>query len=902
MLEAVNLKCEYLENPVGLDTNNPRISWQIQGVGRGILQKAYQLQVAAEGDFSCVMWDTGKIDSEQSINVEIKELALIPRTRYYFRIRIWDNKGRESSWSSPSFWETGMLHFSEWKAEWVGVSTRVKSSPPEEASLFRRTFDILGKVNTARIYASALGLYELELNGKRVGDSYFTPGWTAYEKRVQYQVYEVDHLIGQGKNAIGIVLGRGWYQQDIPWANNQSTQKKPFAAILELHVQYEDGREEIIKTNEDWKCASGPIRMSELYHGETYDARLESLDWSTGGYKDTGWENAIIVPYKKDILVHQQNEPIRKIEELKPIALITTPRGERVLDMGQNMVGWIRFSITGYSGKQITLQHAEVLDGDGNFYIGNLRAAKQTTTYICKGDPNGETFEPHFSFQGFRYVKLEGYDDISLDSFTGIVLHSDMEQTGSFRCSNTKINQLQHNIEWGLKGNFLDVPTDCPQRDERLGWTGDAQMFIRTAAYLRNVAPFFTKWLKDLQAEQLEDGGIPFVIPDVLSNKVQNTGFNLNNDHSSSAWGDAAVICPWVIYLSYGDKRILEEQYESMKAWVEYIRHQGESEFLWNSGFHFGDWLALDSKPDSYVGATDKDFIATAFYGYSTLLLAKTAEVIGNKSDADIYQKLYGKIVCAFQNEFVTPSGRLAVQTQTAHVLVLMFDLASGKTKERIVQRLAELIKEANYHLTTGFVGTPYLNIVLSENGLHDLACKLLLQTDYPSWLYQVTKGATTIWEHWDGIKEDGSFWSEEMNSFNHYAYGSIGEWLYRVIAGINLDETQPGYKHIHIHPKPGADLEWIEAKLQTIYGEIASSWRLEGDRMDVSVTIPPNTTATVTLPFSANLDIDEIVKDAPHSDGVLDVTQTDHGVSLFLGSGNYQFSYHIYDVTVSMI
>lgn len=894
LIEAVHLRCEYLDNPIGIDTLVPRISWQLQSDGHGVIQQAYQIQVASEENFSDVLWDSGKVQSEQSVHIELKELEIYPRSRYYYRVRIWDNKNRESNWSNTSYWETGMLHPSEWKSKWVAASPKFLEASSAAPCLFRTTFDVSGKVKKVRIYSTAYGVYELELNGKRVGDQFLTPGWTSYEKRLQYQVYEADHLIDEGTNAIGIVLGHGWYQQDIPWASNQSNQKVPFAALVEVYIEYEDGKVQVIHTDENWKCSHGPIIMSELYHGEIYDARDEKTGWSQGTYDDKDWFDVEVVSYGHNQLIYQQNEPIRIMNEIKPIKWFTTPSGERVLDMGQNMVGWMRFSVKAEAGRVLTLQHAEVLDSEGNFYIGNLRAAQQTINYISKGGPNGEQFQPHFTFQGFRYVKLEGFneDEINLENFTGVVLHSDMEETGSFQCSNPLINQLQHNIEWGLKGNFLDVPTDCPQRDERLGWTGDAQMFIQSAAFLRNVAPFFTKWLKDLEVDQLEDGGVPFVIPDVLSNKKQNTGYDLNSDHSSSAWGDAAVICPWTIYLNYGDKRILEEQYESMRAWIEYIRSQGENEYLWNTGFHFGDWLALDSKPDSYVGATDRDFIATAFYAYSTSILAKTASIIGRGEDSAFYQDLYRNIVHAFQHEFVTPSGRLAVQTQTAHVLALHFELVSGQTKKRTVQRLSELLKESDYHLTTGFVGTPYLNFVLSGNGLHDLAGKLVLQTDYPSWLYQVTKGATTIWEHWDGLKEDGSFWSDEMNSFNHYAYGSIGDWLYRVIAGINPDENHPGYKHFRIAPKPGAQLEWAEAKLHTLYGMVVSSWYMEEDRIEFDVIIPSNTSATVLLPLTSSKGLDG--ETFQLIEGVKSVTPTDEGISLVVGSGSYYFSYQI--------
>jgi len=441
-----------------------------------------------------------------------------------------------------------------------------------------------------------------------------------------------------------------------------------------------------------------------------------------------------------------------------------------------------------------------------------------------------------------------------------------------------------------LKGNFLDVPTDCPQRDERLGWTGDAQMFIRTSTFLMNVAPFFTKWLRDLESDQAEDGGVPFVVPNVLG-KEGNQQFP--PPFSSAAWGDAAVICPWTIYLVYGDKRLLEEQYDSMKAWVEYIRRQGENEFLWNTGFHFGDWLALDSKPDSYVGATDRDYIATAFYAYSTSLLQKTATILEKVKDAEKYAELHANIVKAFNEEFVTPAGRISVPTQTAQLLALMFELVEGKAKVRAVEKLMELLKESDFHLTTGFVGTPYLNHVLSENGQNDAAYNLLFQKDYPSWLYQVTKGATTIWEHWDGIKEDGSFWSADMNSFNHYAYGAIGDWLYRKVIGIDMDEQYPAYKKSIINPLPGEALTYAKGKLETMYGTIASSWTKRDDgTMEVEVTIPSNTTAEIILPNSSGREILESELPIEQSNTLTVTTDCNNEVKVLAGSGSYRFKY----------
>jgi alpha-L-rhamnosidase len=883
VLEVIKLRCEYMENPIGIDCVKPRISWQLSSDEKSVIQAAYQVEVAEEASFAQKLWDSGKVDSDQSLHVELTGLQVVSRKRYYYRVKSWNTNGASSAWSETAYWEMGMLEASEWQAKWISAPEQIIAADSAQCPILRTSFEVNGGIRHARIYATALGIYELELNGQRVGDSYFTPGWTSYNHRLQVQAYDVTAHLREGNNVIGAWLGNGWYKGNLAWENQKEVYGSGTALLCQMTITYENGNEVTIVSDENWKAAGSPILMSEIYHGETYDARLELAGWSSSGFDTTAWAPVQLIEQSLAILIAQENEPVRKIEEIKPIALIHTPLGETVLDMGQNMVGWLRFSIEGESGKEVQIHHAEVLDKDGNFYTDNMRSAKQTIHYILKGEGR-ETYEPRFTFQGFRYVRLIGFEaSIRLEDFTGIVLHSDMATTGSFACSDPFINQLQHNIVWGLKGNFLDVPTDCPQRDERLGWTGDAQMFIRTAAYLKNVAPFFTKWNRDLKADQREDGGVPFVIPHVLN----------EDSHSSAAWGDAAVICPWTIYLCYGDKRILEEQYDSMQAWVSYIRSQGDNEFLWNSGFHFGDWLGLDSKPDTYIGATDRDYIATAFYAYSVSLLQKTAVIIGQTADAEAYSELYERIIDAFTKEFVTPSGRLSVSTQTAQVLGLMFGLLEGTAKNRAVSKLMELLEESKFHLTTGFVGTPYLNHVLSDNGQLDAAYKLLFQQDYPSWLYQVTKGATTIWEHWDGIKEDGSFWSKNMNSFNHYAYGAIGDWLYRCVAGIDTDDVEVGYKHILIRPQPGEGLTWAEGKLQSMYGEIRSYWsKSEEGSWEFQVAVPPNTTAEVILPGAAVGAVTENGAALKQGADLTAIIQLEKGVSVMVGSGEYRFNW----------
>ncbi|NQX57849.1 alpha-L-rhamnosidase [Paenibacillus qinlingensis] len=886
-IRVSTLLCEYQENPIGLDTAGPRFTWQLETDTNATLQSAYQIQVSLQSnDFepANLVWDTTRIASDQSVLVAYAGPELQPRTRYFYRVKVWNQSGLASPWSEIAYWEMGQLHIADWQAVWITPDPSRIDPDAEEVYYLRKTFQVSGAIRKATIYATSHGVYELELNGSRVGDWELTPGWTSYKHRLQVQSYDVtSSLISGTEHTIGAALANGWFKGNLAWKHQRNVFGSVRALLMQMHIVYEDGTEETIVSDSSWLASLGPVRMSELYHGEIYDAGLELTGWSLPSYDDQDWVPSVALDYGKETLVMQENEPSRMTEQLQPVAVIETPSGETVLDFGQNMVGKVQMKLNLPAGTRIELLHAEVLDAQGNFYIGNLRSAKQSVTYVCSGRGE-ESYAPHFSFQGFRYVKVMGWpQDAAFDAacFTGLVIHTDMVAKGTFECSHALLNQLQRNIVWGQRGNFLDVPTDCPQRDERLGWTGDAQVFIRTAAFNYDVALFFSKWLRDLKADQREDGGVPFVIPHVLYEK----------DHSSAAWGDAAVICPWTLYQVYGDQRVLEEQYDSMKGWITYIREQGENEYLWQTGFHFGDWLGLDAKEGSYVGATPKDLIATCFYAYSTSLFVKTAQVLGREEDVAEYTALYERIVEAFTAEFVTPSGRLAGHTQTAHVLPLMFGLVQGSVRERLAANLVEYVKEQNYHLTTGFVGTPYLCHVLSENGYHDVAVKLVMQEDYPSWLYTIHKGATTIWEHWDGIKPDGTFWSDNMNSYNHYAYGAIGDWLYRKVAGLDSDDAQPGYKRMSFRPRPDSGLTYAKASLITNYGEVRSEWSVE-ESGDIRYTfqLPPNTSGEVILAGATLTEVTCHGQKLENIPGIQSAREDEGHVRIELGSGIYQF------------
>ena len=880
-LKLQNLRIENLTSPIGLDVTHPRFSWQLVSDKRNSFQTAFEIIVREPGKGKVIKWGSGKILSDQSVQVEYAGNQLQSGQRYWWQVRVWDNSGNVSAWSEPAYWQTGLFTAADWKAKWIQPGYP-GDSVGQVSPLLRKQFAVNKKILSATAYITAHGLYEAQINGIRIGDAYLTPGWTSYNKRLQYQVYDVSTLVKTGNNAIGATLGSGWYRGHLAWNDNKNIYGKDIALLLQLQITYKDGSIETIVTDETWESAKGNIVTSEIYDGETIDARNEKTGWALPGYNDAQWNRVKLGVFGFDNLIGTYNEPIRKHEIFKPVKVITTPKGEKVLDFGQNLVGWVQLKLRGNKGDTVHIYHAEVLDKAGNFYTDNLRAAKATATYILNG--NGEeNFEPHFTFFGFRYIKIEGIDaSLQPEDFTAIAMYSDMRPTGSFISSDSLLNQLQHNIQWGQKGNFLDVPTDCPQRDERLGWTGDAQVFSRTAAYNMGVNNFFSKWLKDVAADQNTDGGVPFVIPNVLGTGAA----------SSTGWADVCTIIPWNMYLAYGDKKILETQYPSMKAWVEYM-HSKSRDNLWNTGFHFGDWLFYrpDDDNSGRAAVSDKYLIAQCFYAHSTQLLINTASVLGKTEDVASYTTLLQHIKDAFIKEYTTANGRLVSATQTAYVLALNFDMLPLALRTQAVERLVQNIKDYDYHLTTGFLGTPYLCHILNRFGYTDIGYKLLLQDTYPSWLYPVKMGATTIWERWDGQKPDSSFQTPGMNSFNHYAYGAIGDWMYRVVAGLDTYEDGPGYKHIKIQPHIGGGLTFVAADLQTNYGNAGSHWKIENGQLLFDVEIPVNTTATVYIPAGKLQSITETNRQIETvKEIILKGREGDYEVAE-LGSGNYHFS-----------
>jgi len=888
-LRVVGLRTEYTQNPLGIDAPKPRLSWQIQAPGRGVTQSAYQVRVArserALQGGSDLVWDTGRVASDESIQRAYEGPPLRSGQRYYWQVRAWDGTGKASGWSAPGWWEMGLLEAADWKATWIEPDLPEDVKTPGPSPMLRHEFKAKGAVERARAYVTSHGLYEMQINGQRVGDQVFTPGWTSYNKRLQYQTFDVTSLIKAGDNAVGVMLGNGWYRGFLAWQDRRNIYGERLALLCQIQITYKDGKEELVGTDGSWKAATGPVLMSEIYHGETYDARLEKAGWATPGFADGSWTKVKVAEHRKDDLIAPAGPPVRKVEELKPVKVLKTPAGETVVDLGQNMVGWVRLKAQGPAGTTITLRHAEVLDKAGNFYTENLRAAKATLQYTMKGG-GPEIFEPHFTFFGFRYVAVGGYPgEVTPDSLTGVVVHSDMARTSTFETSKPLVNQLQHNIIWGQKGNFLDVPTDCPQRDERLGWTGDAQAFSRTAAFNMDVAAFFTKWLKDVAADQFESGSVPHVVPNVLPD------FEGRNPGGAAGWADVATIIPWNMYLTYGDKRVLETQYASMARWVGYEKERAGDDYIWDGDFHFGDWLAFASTASDYPGATTgKDFIATAFFAHSTDLLQRAALVLGKKDDAARYGEQLDRIKKAFRREFVTDTGRVGEDTQTAYALALQFDLLPEDLRPVAAKRLAQEVGRRK-HLTTGFLGTPYLCHVLVRYGYLDEAYMLLNREEYPSWLYPVKQGATTIWERWDGQKPDGSFQDKGMNSFNHYAYGAIGDWMYRVMAGLEIDEAMPGYKHVLIQPRPGGGFTSATASHQTMYGPLSSAWTLKDGRFELSVEVPPNTRATVRLPRAQVAGVTEGGQALAKGNGIADWRQDGDAVAIEVGSGQYRFA-----------
>ncbi|VGO13527.1 hypothetical protein PDESU_02084 [Pontiella desulfatans] len=961
-ITPVELRCEYLQNPLGIDAVQPRLSWQLESDTRGQKQTAYRILVASsaeklkqgQGD----LWDTGKIQSSQTSQLAYSGKALTSQTQCFWKVMAWDVDGTPSDWSESAHWTMGLLSPADWKAEWIGfdkgtpekeqkpdititkavygaedkpekrvdVTEKVQAqiaagnykvgasnalvgedpAPGEKKVLLldfiaygkvkqvkvregkrtiltsgkyadgrvqsflpaphlRKDFKLNGSVARATLYVTAQGFAEMHLNGKRVGDEYFMPGWTDYRQRIYYRTYDVTSMLESGDNSIGAILGDGWFRGNIA-SKGQNQYGKRIRVRAQLQIDYADGRSELVVSDLSWKAAFGPILESDMQAGETYDARKEMPGWDRSGFDASNWSavNAGSALKEEPLIQAYPGVPVRKTQELPTVKLSEPQPGKFVFDLGQNFSGWIRLRVNGEAGEKIVMRFGEMLNADGTVYTENLRSARATDTYICKGGGE-EVWEPHFTFHGFRYVEMTGLNrKPNLETVTGIVVHSDAPMTSSFECSNPMLNQLHRNIVWGQRSNYLDVPTDCPQRDERMGWTGDTQVFIRSGSYHQNVSAFFTKWMVDLMDTQNGAGTFGSQAPVFYG-------------HGSPGWADAGVICPWTIFYIYGDVRMIAQHYDQMARFIEYCRSKG----LKGPGdVGFGDWLAIGSQ-------SPKELISAAYFSYSTSLMVEIADALGKTEDAGNYRQLLAAIKAEFQSSFVQADGTIDGHSQTAYCMAICFDLLSDEQREQAAAHLVERVKAKEYHLSVGFLGVNILLPALTEIGRSDLAYRLIQNKTYPSWGYSIEQGATTIWERWNSYTKKDGFGPVKMNSFNHYAYGSCSEWMFRSMLGIDTDGA--GYRKIRMKPEFGKSVPWAKGHYDSIHGRIGSVWKWNDGMFEWAVTIPPNTTATVYMPENA-ASLTESGNPIAKANGVK-FLRTEKGRAVYeLQSGHYYF------------
>lgn len=934
-LAPKQLRCEYLVNPLGIDESRPRLGWVVESDERGQKQTAYQVLVASDeatldkdrGD----LWDSGKIAGAETSSIVYHGKSLSSRQRCCWKVRVWDKDGKASAWSEPARWSMGLLKAGDWQAQFISFKDKSPVHKFKEplflpaARQYRKEFAASRKVRRATIYATALGIYELHLNGRRVGDEWFAPGWCDYHQRAYYNTYDVTTLVKDGANALGAWVADGWYSGYIGFglltgigteAIGRYTYGKTPALMAQLEIEYADGSRETVATDTSWKVTgAGPIQEADFLMGESYDARRELRGWAEPGFDASQWETAIRAEDAGSVkakFYEYRNPPaggklkiegrevdlgfkrppkleafpgvaVRAIEEIKPLAITSLTNGVYLFNLGQNFAGVVRLKVKGPAGTQIRLRYGEMLHPDGRLMTENLRKARATDFYTLRGDPEGESYVPRFTFHGFQYVELTGFPGKpGLEAITGIVLHSDTALTSAFECSDPMVNRLFKNIVWTQRANFLDLPTDCPQRDERFGWTGDAQIYVGAATYNADVASFYTKWLRDLMESQRPNGVFPGFAPYPFQH-----GWDFG-----TAWCDAGVICPWTIWRAYGDTRIIERCWEPMTRFIAWRKSASKDYLGVVHGNEWGDWLSVNEK-------TPLDYIDTAYFAYSTKLMAEMAQAIGKTREAAEYCELLGKITLAFNQKYVKPDGSLAVDTQTAYALALYMDLLPENQRPAAAARLAKKIQDNEGRMSTGFLGTRPLLPVLSANGQPDLAVRLFQSHKYPSWGYEVDQGATTIWERWNSYTKDKGFGgaqNAEMNSFSHYSFGAVCEWMFSQLAGIQSEG--PGYQRIIIRPtppSPGSNpdqkpIDWVRAHYDSIRGRIASAWKIEGGSFSLEATLPANTSATVYVSARDAASVTESGKPLAQAPGVK-VLRTEGGrVVLAVESGHYKF------------
>lgn len=737
--------------------------------------------------------------------------------------------------------------------------------------LLRTEFEVSKQIESATLYVTALGICDAYLNGQRVSDHFFTPGWTDYTQRTYYRTYDVTELVRSGENALGGQLADGWFSGYIGWGRNRNHYGEKPRLKMQLNLRYADGTSDVVATGPEWKATSGPTYEADFLMGESYDARLALPGWNQPRFPDSDWQAVDVGSEFSTHVESSSGPPVRVVREFKPVA-ITEPRaGVHIFDLGQNFAGVVRLQVAGKAGQQIQLRFAERLNPDGTLYTTNLRGARTIDRYICRGEAI-EVWQPRFTFHGLQFVEVTGLSGPpTTDTVTGIALSSDTPRVGWFECSDSTLNQLHNNILWTQYANFIDIPTDCPQRDERLGWTGDAQVYVATACLNTDVQAFFAKWLVDLSDAQREDGQFPMVAP-----------LKVAGDDGGPAWADAGVICPWTIYQVYEDRRLLERQYPSMKRFVEFCRQRSKDSLLPPDEFHcFGDWLNIDAD-------TPRDVIYSAYFAHSTRLLARAAKVLGRKQEAAKYQQLFEQIKSAFNDAYVDADGRVKGETQCSYVLALANDLLDGKQKQQAAEHLVANIADRNYHLSTGFVGTKDLMLVLSKIGRNDMAYRLIHNETFPSWGFSIKHGATSIWERWDGWTPGKGFQDPGMNSFAHYSFGAVYQWMVENIGGIRL--LEPGYKHFMIAPHIGGNLTWAKTEYESIHGRIISHWRLSDDRLHLDVAVPANTTAEVHLPTRQLADVRIDGENVDSASPVASSKIRNGVVIIRIDSGSYSF------------
>lgn len=939
-LKITQLQCEYRTNPLGIDEAQPRLSWQLDSAVRGQRQTAYRILVASQEKLlkegQADLWDSGKVAGNRTLNVPYAGKPLSSRKECFWKVKVWDRDGNDSGWSKPAFWTIGLLQTNDWQAQYISYRDTTPVHKDREklflpaARQYRKEFDSGKAVKRATLYATALGIYEAHLNGKRVGDAVFAPGWTDYRQRAYYNCYDVTPLVKRGKNAVGLWVADGWYSGYVGFALlerigvervGRYTYGKTPAVMAQIEIEYGDGTRQVIATDTTWKVTGeGPIQEADFLMGEAYDARKEMDGWTTAGFEDGRWESAIraeengsttatfyefvspeepgkgpqikgrpidLAFKKPPVLQAFAGVPVRPIEEIRPTAITSPSNGVYIFNLGQNFAGVVRLKVKGPAGTRIQLRHGEMLHPDGRLMTENLRKARAIDTYILKGDKAGEVFVPRFTFHGFQYVEVTGFPGKpGLDAITGIVLHSDTPLTGSFECSDPMPNRLYKNIVWTQRANFVDLPTDCPQRDERFGWTGDAQVYVRAATYNADVAAFYTKWIRELMESQRPSGAFPGYAPFPFQH-----GWEFG-----TAWADAGVICPWTIWRTYDDTRIVERCWEPMTKFLEWRKRTSKDYLGVAHGNEWGDWL-------SFGGKTPIDYIDTAYFALSTKLMAEMAQAIGKDTEAADYRELFQKIKEAFNKKYVQADGTISIDTQTAYALALQMELLPHELRAKAGEILASKIKaqssEDNSGITTGFLGTRPLLPVLSASGQHDLAVRLFQSRKFPSWGYEIEQGATTIWERWNSYTKDKGFGGEQnaaMNSFAHYAFGAICEWMFSELAGI--DRANTGFQQFIIRPSPPAagsnperePISWVKAHYDSPHGRIASHWKKDGGTFALETTIPANTTAIVYLPAESMESIRESGQPLEKSKGVRFLRLEQGKALLAVESGDYKF------------